>query len=138
MALNYEQLLQIGSQYSEQVIERELLPWRQKNLRQLQRDEKRISEYYSDMIGEINGKIKKRNLEGEEKERELARIEATRMELKRKLVDLNERYRMEVTARLHSALIVWLQTVHLNCQPTNSQKTEARYHSGLESLSETG
>ena len=115
-ALNYEQLLQIGSQHSEQLIERELLPWRQKNQRQLQRDEKRITDYYSDMIGEIKGKIKKRNLEGEEKEREKNRIEATRMELKRKLFDLHERSRISVTAQLHSALIVWLQTVHINCQ----------------------
>ncbi len=115
-ALNYEQLLQIGSQHSEQLIERELIPWRQKNQRQLQRDEKRITEYYSDMIGEIKGKIKKRNKMGEDKERELARIEATRMELKRKLFDLHERSRLEVTAQLHSALIVWLQTVHINCQ----------------------
>ncbi|MGK7914552.1 MAG: hypothetical protein AB4038_03275, partial [Prochloraceae cyanobacterium] len=115
-ALNYEQLLQIGSQHSEQLIERELLPWRQKNQRQLQRDEKRITEYYSDMIGEIKGRIKKRNIEGEEKEREKNRIEATRMELKRKLVDLHERSRLLVTAQLHSALIVWLQTVHINCQ----------------------
>ena len=115
-ALNYEQLLQIGSQHSEQLIERELIPWRQKNQRQLQRDEKRITEYYSDMIGEIKGKIKKRNIEGEEKEREKNRIEATRMELKRKLVDLHERSRLLVTAQLHSALIVWLQTVHINCQ----------------------
>ncbi len=116
MALNCSQLLQIGSQHSEQLIERELIPWRQKNQRQLQRDEKRITEYYQDIIREIKGKIKKRNLEGEEKERELARIEATKLELKRKLFDLHERSRLEVTAQLHSALIVWLQTVHINCQ----------------------
>ena len=115
-ALNYEELLQIGSQHSEQLIERELIPWRQKNTRQLQRDEKRITEYYQDIIKEIKKKIKKRNLEGEELERELNRMEATKLELKRKLIDLHERSRMEVTARLHSALIVWLQTVHINCQ----------------------
>ena len=114
--LNYEQLLQIGSQHSEQLIERELIPWRQKNQRQLQRDEKRITEYYQDIIREIKGKIKKRNLEGEEKERELARIEATKLERERKLFDLHERSRLLVTAQLHSALIVWLQTVHINCQ----------------------
>jgi hypothetical protein len=114
--LNYEQLLQIGTQHSEQLIERELLPWQQKNQRQLQRDQERITEYYQDIVAEIEAKIKKRNLEGEEQERELARISATRMELKRKIQDLHERSRMEVTAQLHSALIVWLQTVHINCQ----------------------
>lgn len=113
---NYEQLLQIGEQHSEQLIERELIPWRQKNQRQLQRDSKRITEYYSDIIGEIQEKIQKRNLEGEDKERELNRIEATQLERERKLFDLYERSRLSVTAQLHSALIVWLQTVHINCQ----------------------
>ncbi len=115
-AINYEQLLQIGSQHSEQLIDRELIPWRQKNQRQLQRDEKRITEYYEDIIREIKGKIKKRKLEGEEKEQEKNRIEATKLELKRKLFDLHERSRISVKAQLHSALIVWLQTVHINCQ----------------------
>ncbi len=115
-AINYPELLQIGTQHSQQLIERELIPWRQKNQRQLQRDEKRITEYYEDIIKEIKGKIKKRSLEGEEKEREQNRINATRLELKRKIKDLHERSRIEVTAQLHSALIVWLQTVHINCQ----------------------
>lgn len=115
-SVNYSQLFQIGSQHSEQLIERELIPWRQKNQRQLQRDEKRITEYYQDIIREIKGKIQKRNLEGEDKERELARKNATFLELKRKLQDLHERSLIEVTAELHSALIVWLQTVHINCQ----------------------
>ena len=115
-AINYPELLQIGSQHSEQLIERELIPWRQKNTRQLQRDEKRITEYYQDIIGEIKAKIKKRKLEGEEKEGEKNRINATKLELKRKIEDLHERSSIEVTASLHSALIVWLQTVHINCQ----------------------
>ncbi len=116
IALNCSHLLQIGSQHSEQLIERELIRRRQKNQRQLQRDRKRITEYYQDIMGEIKGKIQKRNLEGEDRERELARISATKLELKRKLKDLHERSRLEVTAELHSALIVWLQTVHINCQ----------------------
>ena len=68
------------------------------------------------MSGEIKAKIHKRNLEGEEQERELARVNATQLELKRKIKDLDERSRLEVTAELHSALIVWLQTVQINCQ----------------------
>ena len=115
-AINYPELLQIGTQHSERLIERELILWRLKNTRQLQRDEKRITEYYEDIIGEIKGKIKKRKLSGEEKEREKNRISATKLELKRKLQDLHERSSIEVTASLHSALIVWLQTVHISCQ----------------------
>jgi len=68
---------------------------------------------------------KKKKLEGEEKEREQKRIEATKLELKHKLKDLHERSRLEVTAQLHSALIVWLQTVHINCQVIRKkQKSE--------------
>jgi hypothetical protein len=111
-----EQLLEICQEHSEQLIERELNPWRQKNQRQLQRDEQRISEYYQDIIGEIKAKIHKKGLSGEDKERELARIKATQLELKHKIKDLYERSRLQVTAQLHSALIVWLQTVHINCQ----------------------
>jgi hypothetical protein len=114
--IDFEQLLQIGKKHSEQLIERELLRWRQKNQRQLQRDQERITEYYQDIVAEIKAKIKKRNLEGEDLEREKKRIEATKLELKRKIKDLHERSHLVVTAGLHSALIVWLQTVHINCQ----------------------
>jgi ribosomal protein L36 len=137
---NFEQLLQIGSQHSERLIERELLPWRQKNQRQLQRDEQRVTEYYQDIVAEIKAKMKKKKLEGEEKEREQKRIEATKLELKHKLKDLHERARLEVTAQLHSALIVWLQTVHINCQLIRKkQKSEVvavwnPYHKQVEPL----
>jgi hypothetical protein len=114
--IDFEQLLQIGKKHSERLIERELLRWRQKNQRQLQRDQERITEYYQDIVAEIETKIKKRNLEGEDFEREKKRIEATKLELKRKIQDLHERSHLSVTAGLHSALIVWLQTVHINCQ----------------------
>jgi len=49
-------------------------------------------------------------------EREKNRIEATKLELKRKVSDLHERSSIQVTAKLHSALIVWLQTVQIDCQ----------------------
>ncbi|MEC4805703.1 MAG: hypothetical protein SAJ12_06790 [Jaaginema sp. PMC 1079.18] len=115
MTLDYSQLLAIGSDYSQPLIERELAPWREKNQRQRQRDRQRITEYYQDIIREIKAKIKKRNLEGELKEREENRLQATQLELNRKLKDLQERSRLEVTAQLHSALIVWSQTVHVRC-----------------------
>ena len=76
----------------------------------------------------------------EELEREKNRLEATKLELKRKLVDLHERSRILVTAQLHSALIVWLQTVHINCQLIRKkQKREVvavwnPYHKQVEPL----
>jgi hypothetical protein len=140
IALNYPELLHIATQHSEQLIERELIPWRQKNQRQLQRDEQRINEYYEDIIREIKGKINKRKLSGEDRKQEQNRIDATKLELKRKINDLHERSSMEVTAQLHSALTVWLQTVHLNCQLTRKkQKREVvavwnPYHKEVEPL----
>ena len=76
----------------------------------------------------------------EEKEGEKNRINATKLELKRKIKDLHERSSIEVTASLHSALIVWLQTVHINCQLIRKkQKREVvavwnPYHKQVEPL----
>jgi len=55
-------------------------------------------------------------LSGEEKEKELARIEATQKELDRKLADIKERYALSVDAFLYSAMVIHLPTVHINCE----------------------
>ncbi len=116
MAVEWGHLLEICSHHGSQLIEQELIPWRQKNQRRLGRDEKRIKDYYQGIIREIRAKIRKKQLEGEQKEKELARVKATDLELKRKLADLYDRSRLEVKAQLHSGMVVWLQTVHVNCE----------------------
>ncbi|HEY9875023.1 MAG TPA: hypothetical protein V6D12_16420 [Candidatus Obscuribacterales bacterium] len=55
-------------------------------------------------------------MSGEEKEKELARIEATQKELDRKLADIKERYALSVDAFLYSAMVIHLPTVHISCE----------------------
>ncbi|NES22284.1 MAG: hypothetical protein F6K41_26025 [Symploca sp. SIO3E6] len=114
--INGEQLLSIAQNWSSQVIDTEITPWRKSLGRKLSRDEQRVKAYYGTIVSEIRAKIRKKHLEGAEEEKELARISATQMELKRKLADLQERYSLSVSARLHSALVILLQTVHIECE----------------------
>ena len=114
--INFDLLLDTAHSYASKLIDTEITPWRKSLSRKLGRDEERIKSYYNTIVSEIRAKIKKKNLEGEAQEKELARIQATQMELKRKLTDLNERYSLSVTAQLHSALVILLQTVHIECE----------------------
>jgi hypothetical protein len=109
-------LSNIAQNATQQYVEQELNLWRKSLNRKLQRDLNRIKNYYEDIIAEIQKKITKKQLEGEALEKELARIEATKLEQKRKQHDLENRYRLTVTAKLHSALIVWLDTVQVSCE----------------------
>ena len=114
--VQFEKLLDIASEYASKLIDAEITPWRKSLSRKLGRDEERVKNYYGAIVSEIKAKIKKKNLEGELQEKELARIKATQMELKRKLTDLYERYSLLVSAQLHSALVILLQTVHIECE----------------------
>jgi chromosome condensin MukBEF ATPase and DNA-binding subunit MukB len=97
-------------------IEQEIAPWLLSLERKLNRDQRRIQEYYQTIISEIRSKCHKKKLEGEALDKELSRIEATESELSRKLVDLQHRYALTLTAQVHSLLVVWLQTVHIECE----------------------
>lgn len=101
---------------SKSLIEKNLDHWRKSLRRKQQRDEDRLTSYYGIIIQEIKEKLKKKNLQGEDKQRELDRIEATKRESKRKLTDIRERYALKVEAQLHSALVVQLPTVHIQCE----------------------
>lgn len=114
--VDWRSLSEIAKTASHQYVEQELSLWRKSLNRKLQRDENRIKNYYGDMVTEIQRKIAKKHLEDEAKEKELARISATKLEQKRKLKDLQSRYRLKVKARLHSALVIWLQTIHVDCE----------------------
>lgn len=114
--INFETLLNTANSHASKLIDTEITPWRKSLSRKLGRDEERIKTYYNTIVSEIRAKIKKKSLEGEAKEKELARIQATQLELKRKLTDLHERYSLSVTAQLHSTLVILLQTVHIECE----------------------
>lgn len=98
------------------LIKAELNNWYSKLNRALKRDEERLDSYYESISQEIRRKIESRGLEGEDKEKELARIEATNRELSRKKADVRERYALQVEAYLHSAMIIHLPTVHIQCE----------------------
>ena len=99
------QALQRSTQDS---IERELLQFHHSLQRKLERDFRRVQQYYGSLVGEIQGKIRRRDLRGKERETELQRIEAIRVEMQKKLIDQRERYAVKINVR-------WLnvQRLHL-------------------------
>lgn len=106
----------IAQQVAREEVEREIAPWCHSLERKLNRDERRLRDYYQTIIEEIQRKCQKKKLEAEALSKEMSRIEATELELKRKLADLEQRYTLNVTARVHSVLVAWLQTVHIECE----------------------
>ncbi|MBI3952076.1 MAG: hypothetical protein HY314_16640 [Acidobacteria bacterium] len=64
--------------------------------RRLNRDVQHVTEYYRTIQQEIEMKIKKKGLAGEELEREQSRIRATEIELERKVSDLQAKYDLKV------------------------------------------
>jgi hypothetical protein len=115
-AMSFEKLSNLIEQTSAKLIAAELENWSAKLTRARNRDSERLHNYYSAIAGEITSKIEYRGLIGEEKEKELARIEATHRELERKLADVKERYALNVEASLHSAMVIHLPTVHIHCE----------------------
>jgi hypothetical protein len=114
--LETSEIWSIAQQVAQQEIEREITPWRNSLERKLNRDERRLRDYYQTIIEEIQRKSQKKKLEGDSLAKEMSRIEATELELKRKLTDLAQRYNLVVTAHVHSVLVVWLRTVHIECE----------------------
>jgi hypothetical protein len=113
--MSESELSAIIEKTSASLIQAELENWQAKLYRALARDEERLKNYYGAISAEIAAKIEYKGLSGDEKEKELARIEATLRELGRKLADIRERYALKVQANLYSAMILHLPTVHINC-----------------------
>ncbi|MGB3204479.1 MAG: hypothetical protein WBB28_05780 [Crinalium sp.] len=111
-----DELSNLIEQTSIQLIKTDLENWSAKLTRARARDEERLKTYYGTIAQEIRSKLEFKQLEGEDKQKELARIEATHIELDRKLGDVQERYAMRVEAYLHSAMIIYLPTVHIQCE----------------------
>ncbi len=101
---------------SAQLIQSDLEKWQAKLARAKARDSERLSTYYNTIALEINNRIQSRHLESEDKQRELARLDATNSELERKLADLQERYSLNVEASLYSVMVIHLPTVHIACE----------------------
>jgi hypothetical protein len=100
---------------SANLIEKDLEKWSAKLNRARDRDEDRLKSYYGTISSEIANKIEQKGLDGDNKDKELARIEATNRELERKLADITERYTLKVSAELYSAIVLHLPTIHITC-----------------------
>ena len=115
-AMPVEELSSLIEKTSAGLIRSEVSNWHGKLRRARARDEERLHTYYGTISSEIASKIESRRLMGEEKDKELARQAATNRELERKLLDLQERYALSVEASLHSAMVLHLPTVHIQCE----------------------
>ena len=111
-----EEISSLIERTSAQLVQSDLKNWQAKLARAKARDEDRLKTYYDTIAVEIHNRIQSRQLSGEDKERELARIEATNKELERKLADLEERYSLNVEASLYSVMVIHLPTVHIQCE----------------------
>ncbi len=78
------------------------------------RDIRRLNEYYGTLIDEIQKKIIKKNLDGPKKEKELSRIQAAKNELKRKIRNQKDRYRLRVELHPINAIRIISPTVALS------------------------
>jgi hypothetical protein len=116
LSMPFNELLMLIEHQSEILIGKSLENWQAKLIRARARDEERLKDYYNTISSEIRHKIEFKHLSDDEKDKELARIEATNRELERKLLDIQERYAMSVEASLHSAMIINLPTVHIQCE----------------------
>ena len=114
-AMPVSELSRLIEKTSAKLIRAEVSNWHAKLTRARARDEERLHTYYGTISSEIGSKIESRRLMGESKDKELARQKATNRELERKLADLKERYALSVEASLHSAMVLHLPTVHIQC-----------------------
>lgn len=115
LQLPFEELSSLIEKTSAKLIRSDVSQWHAKLTRAQARDQERLQAYYGTISEEILSKISSRHLMGEDKEKELARLEATNRELERKLADLKERYALNVEASLHRAMVLHLPTVHIQC-----------------------
>lgn len=92
-------------------IERELLQFQQSLHRKLLRDFRRVEEYYGSLVREIEDKIQRRALQGNERATEMQRIEGVHLELRKKLVDQRERYAVRVAVRWLNAMRVYFDVI---------------------------
>ncbi|MEA5534181.1 hypothetical protein [Crocosphaera sp. XPORK-15E] len=116
LELDVSTLVPLAQLVARESIDAEIAPWFHSKERRLNRDQQRLTEYYQTIIQEIHHKCQKKKLEGEALAKEMSRIEATQLELERKLIDLQERATLTIEAEIHSVMVVWLQTVQIECE----------------------
>jgi hypothetical protein len=76
--------------------------------RRLNRDAKRLQEYYGAIAGEIEKTLKKKGVKKEDVDRGLSRLEATKTEYHKKISDARERYALEILIEPVNVLRVFM------------------------------
>jgi len=76
--------------------------------RRLNRDVKRLQEYYGTIAGEIEKTLKKKGVKKEDAGRGLSRLEATKTEYHKKISDARDRYALEILIEPVNALRVFM------------------------------
>lgn len=111
------------------LILKELQPFEASMNRRLARDLKRITDYYEGIQRELRSRIRRRKLVGEEKETQLAKLEAAGRDLEHKKQDLLEKYSIRINVKLTSACRVWIPAVRCACKVTRrtTSKTVSFY-----------
>ncbi len=106
-------ILYAGNHGIKSRIKRELYDFEKSMNRRLQRDINRLESYYSLLKKEVEKKIAKKGLIGEEKKRELLRIKAIDVEHKKKILDQIDKYSIKIECELISALRIVIPSVVL-------------------------
>ena len=99
-----EEVYQIASQVARQEVKKALVDFKRSLEWRLNRDITRLQEYYGTLKEESQSRIEKKGLTGEEKERELSKIRAIDLELRRKIKEQQDRYAIRVEVELATAL----------------------------------
>ncbi|MCL0063706.1 hypothetical protein M1N83_00620 [Dehalococcoidia bacterium] len=101
-----EEVFSAACKVAEHEIRRELTDFVRRLDRRLNKDVARIEGYYGTLKEEVEARIQKRGLVGADQERELSRIRAIDVELKRKIKEQRDRYSMRVNVELLNAIRV--------------------------------
>jgi|GEM_PF-2274673 len=118
-----DQIYRASIRTTQRSIERELLGFHQSLHRRLERDFRRVQEYYGSLVREIEGKIRRKDLQGNERTAELQRVEAIKIELRKKLIDQRERYAVKTAVRWLNAMRVYLEVIVVVYEVQRKRKT---------------
>ncbi|MBI2876218.1 MAG: hypothetical protein HYY20_04990 [Candidatus Tectomicrobia bacterium] len=103
-----EEVYRKGCRVAQARIARELKEFEESMNRRLQRDVQRLEDYYLDLAREMEGRIRKRGLQGPEKADLVDKIRATEAELERKVEDLWNKYSIRVRVQWVNSCRIFL------------------------------
>lgn len=106
-----EKIYEKGCLVAQDLISSELKEFEDSMNRRLQRDILRLEEYYLGLKEEMEERIKKKGLQGQDKDDLLAKIQATEIELRQKKEDLWHKYSIQINVKLINACRIFLPVV---------------------------